>query len=64
MNRFDILKDINIMLDNLDQLVKDGVLTRRELTDIILRRHVLAMKYVLRYAEKNLNCKIIHDKIS
>jgi hypothetical protein len=36
-------------------MVKDGVVTRKELTDIVLRRHVLAMKQVLKYADKNLN---------
>ena len=35
-------------------MVADGVVTRRELTDIVLRRHILAMKQVMNYADKNL----------
>lgn len=48
------LKRINLNLDELDKMVKDGVLTRRELTETVLRRHILAMKQVLKYAERNL----------
>lgn len=48
------LKQINVNLDELDQMVVDGVVTRRELTDIVLRRHILAMKQVMNYADKNL----------
>ena len=48
------LKQINLNLDELDQMVADGVVTRRELTDIVLRRHILAMKQVMNYADKNL----------
>ena len=55
------IKQINVNLDAFDQIVNDGVLTRRELTDIVLRRHILTMKYVLKYAEKNLGCKITYD---
>lgn len=49
------LKKINIYLNTIDKMVQDGVLTRKELTDIVLRRHILSMKQVMRYAEKNLN---------
>lgn len=49
------LKQINLSLDKLDKMVNDGIVTRKELTDIILRRHILAMKQVLKYADKNLN---------
>lgn len=48
------IKQVNMDLDYFDQLVVDGVMTRQELTDIILRRHVLAMKHVLMYASRNL----------
>lgn len=48
------LKRINLNLDELDRMVNDGVLTRRELTDIVLRRHILAMKQVMKYAKRNL----------
>ena len=48
------LKQINVNLDELDQMVADGVVTRRELTDIVLRRHILATKQVMNYADKNL----------
>lgn len=48
------IKQVNMDLDYFDQLVVDGVMTRQELTDIILRRHVLAMKHVLAYASRNL----------
>jgi len=48
------LKQLNLSLDEMDQMVVDGILTRKELTDIVLRRHILAMKQVMRYAEKNL----------
>jgi len=50
-----IIKD----LDYFDQLVNDGVLSRNELTKIILHRHILSMKHTIKYAEKNLNCKVI-----
>lgn len=50
-----LLKAINMSLNELDQMVNDGIVTRKELTDIVLRRHVLAMKQVLKYADKNLN---------
>lgn len=50
-----LLKRINLNLDELDQMVNDGVLTRKELTNIVLHRHVLAMKQVLKYAERNLS---------
>lgn len=49
------LKKINIYLNVIDKMVQDGVLTRKELTDVVLRRHILSMKQVMRYAEKNLN---------
>ena len=39
-----LLKAINMNLNELDQMVNDGIVTRKELTDIVLRRHVLAMK--------------------
>lgn len=48
------LKQLNLSLDEMDKMVTDGILTRKELTDIVLRRHILAMKQVMRYAEKNL----------
>lgn len=48
------LKQLNLSLDEMDKMVVDGILTRKELTDIVLRRHILAMKQVMRYAEKNL----------
>lgn len=48
------LKQINIWLDDIDHMVVEGVLTRKELTDVVLRRHILAMKQVMRYAGKNL----------
>ena len=49
------LKEINLMLNSLDALVNNGVLTRKELTDIVLRRHILAMKQVMKYAGRNLS---------
>ena len=49
------LKKINIYLNIIDKMVQDGVLTRKELTDVVLKRHILSMKQVMRYAEKNLN---------
>ena len=49
------LKKINIYLNTIDKMVQDGVLTRKELTEVVLRRHILSMKQVMRYAEKNLN---------
>ena len=49
-----LLKVINMNLNELDQMVNDGIVTRKELTDIVLRRHILAMKQVMRYADKNL----------
>lgn len=49
------LKKINIYLNTIDKMVQDGVLTRKEMTDVVLRRHILSMKQVMRYAEKNLN---------
>lgn len=48
------LKQLNLSLDEMDKMVTDGILTRKELTDIVLRRHILAMKQVMRYADKNL----------
>lgn len=48
------LKELNIKLDEIDGLVYDGTLTRRELTDIVLRRNILAMKQVKKYMERNL----------
>ena len=50
-----LLKQINMNLNELDKMIENGVVTRKELTDIVLRRHILAMKQVLRYADKNLN---------
>ena len=55
------IKQINISLDQIDQLINDDVLTRSELTKIILHRHILAMKDVLKYAEKNLGCSITYN---
>lgn len=49
------LNKINIYLNTIDKMVQDGVLTRKEMTDVVLRRHILSMKQVMRYAEKNLN---------
>lgn len=48
------LKQLNIWLDCIDRTVADGLLTRKELTDIVLHRHILAMKQVMRYAARNL----------
>lgn len=48
------LREINIKLNELDAMVMNGVVTRQELTDIVLRRHILAMKQVMKYAKKNL----------
>lgn len=53
IDRNEILKNLNITLNNIDELVERGILTRKELTDIILKRHILAMKQVLKYAKKN-----------
>jgi hypothetical protein len=53
LEREQILKNLNITLDNIDDLVKQGILTRRELTDIVCRRNILAMKQVLKYAKYN-----------
>ena len=47
------LKQINLYLDEIDKIVNDGVLTRKELTTIVLHRHVLALKQVLSYTKKN-----------
>ena len=49
-----LLKAININLNELDQMVVDGIVTRQELTDIILRRHILAMKQVQKYMKRNI----------
>ena len=54
LDREKILKNLNITLDQIDELVKQKVLTRRELTDIVCRRHILAMKQVLKYAKHNV----------
>lgn len=54
LTREDYLKNLNITLDWIDDLVKQKVLTRRELTDIVCRRHILAMKQVLKYAKHNV----------
>lgn len=35
-------------------MVTDGIVTRKELTDIVLRRHVLAMKQVQKYMKRNI----------
>ena len=49
-----LLKEINMNLNELDQMVNDGIVTRKELTDIVLRRHVLAMKQVQKYMKRNI----------
>ena len=49
------LKQINLHLDEMDRMVNEGALTRKELTTIVLHRHILAMKQVLKYMQKNLN---------
>lgn len=49
------LKQLNIWLDCIDRTVADGILTRKELTDIVLHRHILAMKQVMKYAARNLS---------
>lgn len=49
------LKQINLHLDDIDNMVNEGVLTRKELTAIVLHRHILSMKQVLKYMQKNLN---------
>lgn len=49
-----LLRTINIKLNELDQMVKDGIVTRQELTDIVLRRHILAMKQVQKYMKRNI----------
>lgn len=49
------LKQLNIWLDCIDRTVADGLLTRKELTDIVLHRHILAMKQVMKYAARNLS---------
>lgn len=49
-----LLRTININLNELDQMVKDGIVTRQELTDIVLRRHILAMKQVQKYMKRNI----------
>ena len=49
------LKQINLHLDDMDRMVNDGTLTRKELTTIILHRHILAMKQVLKYMQHNIN---------
>lgn len=54
LTREDYLKNLNITLDWLDELVQLKILTRRELTDIVCRRHILAMKQVLKYAKHNV----------
>lgn len=48
------LKQINLNLDFLDRMVNDGVLTRKELTEIVLHRHILAMKQVQKYMKRNI----------
>lgn len=49
------LKQINLHLDEMDRMVNEGVLTRKELTTIVLHRHILAMKQVLKYMQRNIN---------
>lgn len=44
----------NKLLDQVDSYVNDGILTRRELTDIVLRRNILAMKQVFKYMQSQL----------
>lgn len=62
MDRNSLLKSLNIELDNIDYLVSSGMITRRELTDIVLRRHILSMKEVLKYADKNIQQSKIKKK--
>lgn len=57
MDRNIILKNLNIALDNIDDLVHSGIITRKELTDIILRRNILAMKETRKYMNRQLNIK-------
>ena len=57
MDRNIILKNLNITLDNIDDLVHQGYITRKELTDIILRRNILAMRPTQKYMNRQLNIK-------
>lgn len=48
------INTFNKLLDQVDSYVNDGILTRRELTDIVLRRNILAMKQVFKYMQSQL----------
>ena len=48
------LYQVNLMLNTMDDFVKSGAITREELADAILKRHVMPMKYVMEYAVRNL----------
>ena len=53
LSKREILKKIHRELDHLDEYVMLGVISRYELTDIILRRHILSAKEALEYFKKN-----------
>lgn len=53
LSRKEIIKRINKELDHLDEYVMLGAISRYELTDIVLRRHLLSAKEALEYFKKN-----------
>ena len=48
---------LSMSLDSGIKKITMGTPPKKELTDIVLKRHILAMKQVLKYADKNLNIK-------
>lgn len=50
----EILLQINKTINVLDNFVKNGDVSRVELTKIILKRHILSAKHVYGYILKNM----------
>ena len=55
MSKADILKKIHREIDHFDEYVALGVISRLELTEAILHRHILSAKYAMQYFMKNLH---------
>ena len=54
MSKEEILIQINKALNMLDDFVKNGDISRIELTKIVLKRHILSAKHVYGYILKNM----------
>lgn len=50
----EIVFQINKTINVLDDFVKNGSISRIELTKIILKRHILSAKHVYEYILKNM----------